>query len=177
MLRNLTSKINYHSILDNLGAVDFYHFEERSEYFFLYEEIIVDLATYAADLWNAFHNIPSAFYKISNYESEIWDTVIASMDDISLETLAEIDPGIERDLHDPHQIEQVKKKYRTKIERLTKAEVIDLMTWVLSMLGKYFEIKTGYDVMFSVFDELERNNSMLKGKNGELMHPQAADVF
>ena len=176
MLRRLTQEIDYDSIISNLYTIVDYGFEEKPQCFYLYEETMPDLATYASDLISTFEKPSYRVNKTSLYCGYTWNIVIAAMDDISLKTLKAIEGEIEIEIYDEFEIEQIKKGHRSTLEKFTKSEVMDLMVWVNSMLVKYFEAKTAYDVIVSVLDELEQNNSALV-KNGRLELPKEAEVF
>jgi hypothetical protein len=176
-----TSKLDFCSIIDNLEKMtDYQDCDTSSEYFYLYEENFSYIASLTGDLEIAMHSPPYKIQHIINKSGdnvrEAWDTVIATMEDTPHGTLAEIDPDIDEAMFDPYQIEAVQKKYRKKLERLTKNGLLDLMLWVSSTLIKYLDIKAAFDTMFSVLEELEQNNSML-AKDGKFTLPEAADVL
>jgi hypothetical protein len=153
----------------------------NSEYFYLYEENFNYIASLADDLERA---ISKPDYKMQGVISKFgyncpdmaWNSVIAAMEDTPHGTLANIDSDIDEAILDPWETEKVQKKYRAKLERLTKNELLDLMLWVSSTLMKYLEVKAAYDTMFSVLEELEQNNSIL-AKNSKFTLPEAADVL
>jgi hypothetical protein len=178
MINRTTSKLDHYSIIENLNLMSYWD-GDKPEYFYLYEENFIYIETLIGDLETALYDPP---YKMLNAISklghpyEAWNTVIATLEDTPYGTLAEIDPEIEETIVDDCGTERIQQKYREKLERLTKKELLDVMLWVSSTLMKYLEVKAAYDTMTSVLEELEQNNSMLN-KNGCLIPPEAAGVL
>jgi hypothetical protein len=182
MIDRTESALDYCSVRESVLTIEncIYPYGERSEYYELYEENFCYLTTIAGDLERELED-PSPMFllnsigKIGDVE-DAWNTVIATLEDTPLNTLSKIDPDIDEMVIDPDEIRRVINKYRAKLERLPKKEMLDVMLWVMSTLMKYLEVKAAYDTLFSVLEELENNNSMLK-KNNNLVLPEAAWVL
>ena len=178
----LIDQLDYHSVRNNLldiSEIDRWSTgEAKSEYYYLYEENCIDISTRAYELFEAMDRNRRMEWICEHFGGNIgaaWDGVIGNMEWISHGTYCSI-TGHDPHCYDPYERMEEQKKERAKIMRLTKKDLLELMTWVTGTLMQYMEIRAAYDAIYSVLCELEANNSMLKTGN-IVTPPKAAGVL
>jgi hypothetical protein len=190
------SKIDYDSVIENLNNMENYWYEERSPYQHIYDEQLTYTANAAADVYNMLNEHDFDYYGYGRkWEIEgdigkklckedlysfdvriVWNTFIAAMPD-TFDELTDID--FEFELGDSDSVFQTKKKYKEKLNLLTKESLIAVIQWICGCLKKYYEVKAAWDMMYSVMDELENNSAIIRRGEGDdevIMAPKESGV-
>lgn len=174
---NLSYNFDYCSVMDNLYAMSelnrYETGQETSEYYYQYEENAIEIATFAGEMWAELSDTQTyPYYPHFSSTSDMWNSVVATLDGVSNHgTLCAI-TGNDEMVYDPWDHEYTREKYRNKLQRLTKGQIMKLHSWVTGWLARYMDLRAAYESIYSVVSELEFNNSMLR-KNNTLNVPGA----
>ena len=178
---NLQDKLDFHSLRSNLlemSDIDRWQSGEKvSEYYYLYMENCIDISARAYELYEEM----GGFYKdwllfhFSRDRDKAWNAAVGTMAWIDYDTFCDC-YGHDPMLRDPYEYRYEQERQHKKLSRLTKQDLMELMTWVTGTLMQYMEIRAAYDAIYSVLTELESNNSMLR--DGNTLHlPDAGGVI
>lgn len=173
----LSYTFDYCAVMENLttmcDANRFETGETRTEYYYAYEDNVIEISALAGEMWQQLSETHMySYYPHFSRPYELWDCVVATLEGVSdHRTLCAIS-GEDEMCYSAWEDEQTREKYRKKLKRLTKDQLMQAHSWVNGWLARYMDLRAAYEAIYSVVTELEFHNSMLK-KDGALTAPGA----
>ncbi len=182
-------KLDFWSVLEGLEEMTEYDIDCRagyrdSEYFWEYEETIIELAQHAADMYEEFQNIKSNMWmKLPSKNIRFcdeddctqtaiawWNTAACMLTDIDMRVLLESENNYSGE------VEKEKERRIRALNSLTKEQNMYVYTTVIGFIFRYLDLKNSFEVVSSVIDSLDEHQAIMKNQADELLIPQAAYI-
>ncbi|NSW90241.1 MAG: hypothetical protein HPY74_06100 [Firmicutes bacterium] len=175
--------LDYWSIDKELTKIMEYQWNYRggSQYYDFYEEQINEMANIAGDMYNELmeairqldRNLPWKdvdFYVDDEYRKSgvAWfNTALALIDDIDMVMLL-ANEGVWSD-----EIKEKEKRLKV-IDKLTKLQIKILLGITFNYLHRFLKLKSAFDTIVAVINELDYHQSILQGKGIDIIFHDAA---